>query len=292
MLRVYARFAILAQLLLAVAAGLGIVMLAGRSRRGRTIAAILVALLAVEYWPLPARAHDVLPTTAHRWIAEAPDEGQVLDCYPFSLAEGTIPWLSGRDVRFLREDIPSCNDPKLGERLAAMGVKRLLVRRNRVASQMTQPLPQGITLAQAFADADLYDVSQTPPAIAVAKSTGFLGLEHDGDDWWQWMGMTASWEVRNTTAAPQEVSLFVHLTPFAAPRTLTYALDDGPPQRVSVPIEGREFTLGPWLLTPGVHQLRFAADGEALRPSDFSNTDDRRVLAVSFRNERWLTATR
>jgi hypothetical protein len=288
MLRVYARFAIIAQLLLALAAGLGIVLVAQRSRRGRTIAAALLVLLAIEYWPLPARGHDVLPTTAHRWLAQTPPQGLVLDCYPFSLAEGTIPWLSGREVRFLDEDVPNCNDPKLGERLATLGVRQMLVRRNRVASHPTSPLPQGLTLAQSFDDADIYDVSQTPPAIAVASSTGFLGVEHDGDDWWQWMGMTGTWEVRNTTETPKEVSLSVHLTPFAAPRTLTYSLDGGPEQRVQVPISGQNFTLGPWRLTPGQHQLRFSADGEALRPSDLGNTDDRRVLAISFRNERWL----
>ncbi len=170
-----------------------------------------------------------------------------------------------------------------------MGVRQMLVRRNRVASQPTRPLPQGLTLARAFDDADVYDVAQTPPAIAVTSTTGFLGLEHAGDDWWQWMGQTGVWEVRNSTDEPRDTALLVHLTPFAAPRTLTYSLDDGPEQRVRIPIEGREFTLGPWQLAPGPHQLRFAADGEALSPADVSNSDDRRVLAVSFRNERWIT---
>ena len=66
--RAYARFAIIVNLMVAIAAGAGAAMLAGRSRGGQIAAAILLLIGTFEFWPLPVRAHDVLPTAAHRWL--------------------------------------------------------------------------------------------------------------------------------------------------------------------------------------------------------------------------------
>ncbi len=67
--RAYARFAIVVNLMVAIAAGAGAAMLASRRRVGQIAAATLLLIGAFEFFPLPVRAHDVLPTAAHRWLA-------------------------------------------------------------------------------------------------------------------------------------------------------------------------------------------------------------------------------
>jgi len=86
----------------------------------------------------------------------------------------------------------------------------------------------------------------------------------------------------------QRVTLSVDLVPIGTPRTLTVALDGGPPVSLSLGMTRQQHTLGPWTLAPGDHTLAFVADGEPTRPSDLiDESKDRRPLAVAFRNESW-----
>lgn len=284
---VYARFGVITQLMVALAAGLGASVLAHRSSKWRGVAVGLLALATVEYWPWPARAHDVLPTSAHRWLASAPDGGRTLDCYP-AAPDTALPWLMQRDITFLSEAIEDCTDPELGSTLAGMKVSQVLVRRSAIASALATPLPVGITLSRSFPDADLYAVSQTPPAIVTVQSTGFWGREHAGTDWWRWMSPSGRWVVRNTTGSPQRVTLSVNLQPIGAPRRLTLTMGDAPGVTQLLVMNPQDVTFGPWTLGPGDHELAFAVDGEPVRPAATQGGDDQRLLTVSFRNERWI----
>ena len=288
MFRAYARFGIVAQLMLALAAGAGASLLLATPVR-RRLGTVLLAIAVFEYWPLPARAHDVLPTTAHRWLADSPDEGRVLDCYPGSANQRAIPALMQRDVVFLGPSFISCSDPQLGLKIAGAGVSRVLVRRSDAAEKLPVPLPPGITPMRAFADADLYAVAQTLPPIVTTNTAGFFGHEHDGDDWWQWMSPAGRWTIRNTTTETRTASLAINLVSIGVARQVTVTLDDGAPTVVRVGLAGQDVTLGPWTLAPGEHTLRFAADGEPVRPSDANGSSDRRALTVAFRQERWQT---
>src|SRR5262249_26259099 len=119
MFRSYARFAFAVPLAVAVAAGAGAVMLARRSRTGAVWACGLLALAAVDYAPLPWRAHDVLPTAGHRWIARQPGAGGILDCVASHPSVASLSWLMRRGVTVQSPTFPTCADPRIGDRLAA-----------------------------------------------------------------------------------------------------------------------------------------------------------------------------
>ena len=286
--RAYARFGIVAQLMVAVAAGAGAVLLARQSRAGRLAAIVLLGVAVFEYWPMPARAHHVLPTLAHRSLAAAPPGGLTLDCYPASPTEATIPGIMDRAISFLDDGIKTCGDPRLGVTLAGLGYTQVVVRRSPAASALPTPLPLGISLSQSFEDSDLYAVSATPPPLLTVSSDGFFGYEHAGDDWWQWMGPRGQWIVRNTTPAPQRVSLAVDLVSVGMPRQLTLTLDGAHAATLAIGTSRQQHTAGPWTLAPGNHTLAFAVDGEPIRPADVDGSRDTRPLTIAFRNDRWI----
>ena len=179
-----------------------------------------------------------------------------------------------------------------GTKLAGLGYSRVLVRRSAAASKLPAPLPVGLTLAKAFPDADVFAVSTTPPRLLTMSSTGFFGYEHQGDDWWQWMGLRGQWIVRNTTTTPLRASLAVDLVSVGLPRHMTLTLDDAPPVTISIGMTRQEYVAGSWTIAPGLHVLTFEASGDPIRPSDIEGSKDNRALAVAFRNERWLDVER
>ena len=266
--RAYARFAIIVNLAVAIAAGAGAAMLAGRSRVGQLTAAALLAIGVFEFWPLPMRAHDVLPTSAHRWLASQPASGAAFDCYPANQADRLVPWLMGRQLSFLNDTVKTCSDPELGRKLAALGYTHLIVRGGEASSKPVQPLPPGIAVAEDFPDSHVYTVASTLPPVVTVAASGFYDYEHQNDDWWRWMSPNGRWTVRNTTAMVQTVTLSVDLVPIGTPRTLTVTLDAGPSTSLPLGMTRRQYTLGPWVLAPGDHTLVFTADGEPTRPSD------------------------
>jgi len=276
------------QLAVALAAGAGAAMLASQSRGGRLSAIVLLAIGLFEFWPLPVRAHDVLPTAAHRWLVSQRN-GAALDCYPANQADRFVPWLMQRPLSFLGDDITTCTDPEIGRKLAARGFRHVIVRGGAVASKLLQPLPPGITVAQEFPDSRVYAVAAALPSVVTVAASGFFDYEHQNDDWWRWMSPRGQWTVRNTTGSPQRVTLSVDLVPIGTPRTLTASLDGGTAATLALGMTRREYTIGPFTLAPGDHTLTFTVDGEPTRPSDLlDDSKDVRPLTVAFRNERWV----
>jgi hypothetical protein len=288
--RAYARFAIVVNLAVAIAAGAGAAMLMRQSRGGRVAAVLLLAVGIFEFWPLPARAHDVLPTAGHRWLATQPDDGPALDCYPANQADRLVPWLMNRQLSFLSASMPTCSDPELGKKLAALGYTHVIVRGGAAASKLIVPLPAGIALAHELPDSHVYTVATTLPPVVTVSTRGFYDYEHQDDDWWRWMSPAGLWTVRNTTGTPQRIALNVDLVPIGVPRTLTVTIDGAPTATMALGMARKEYTLGPWTLAPGDHVLAFAADGDPTRPSDVADSKDVRPLTVAFRNDRWIDA--
>jgi hypothetical protein len=289
-LRDYGRFAFAVSLMVAVGAGAGAALLWQLGEVSRLTAIGLLAVGVAEFLPLPARAHPVLPSAAHRWLAsQKRSEGRILDCFPNDGSESQLPWLTGQPLSFLDNSFATCNEPEIVSRLQTLGYSQVLVRKRTIASPLPQPLPEGLSVAREFDDATLYDVSGTRAPIVTLSATGFYPFEHDGPKYWRWMGATGAWQVRNTTAAPVPAAVEVELEPMGLPRTLTVRLGDQVVARITAEMGRRAYRIGPMTLPPGDHTIALEADGPALRPSDVDTSRDRRLLTLAFHNERWVT---
>ncbi|WP_396936712.1 hypothetical protein [Mycolicibacterium sp.] len=291
MFRAFARFAFVVHLGVALAAAMAVTWLVRRGRWSKVLATALIVVACFEYWPLPARARDVLPTTAHRWLVRETDAAShTLDCGPFDLADVHLAWLMQRRLSFPGADVTTCRDTHLGEKAAALGYTHVLVRRpdRTGADAALDDSRSGLTRVGAFADAALYAVTTAPPLIAVLSASGFHEYERLGSDVWQWMGAQGQWRVRNTGDRPLNVRLSADLDAAIRPRTLTVSLDGtwGP---AIVVAEGRaSYTLGRWLLVPGDHVVGFATGEPPFRPSDDGRSVDDRWLTIAFRDVQWI----
>jgi hypothetical protein len=287
MFRAYARFGVVTSLVVAITAGSGSIVLARRSVGGLVAAGALLMLAAFEYTPLPWRAHDVLPTAGHRWLASQSLSERTLDCLAPNASNASVGWLMQRDVRYLSDGIPTCSDPALGSTLAAFGFTHLLVEHTDAASPLVGAL-DGLTRVASFSDSDVYRVTaEEPPAVTIGRP-GFSALEHRGDDFWRWMGPTGRWQVVNPTQRTWAASVSMRLISAGQPRTLTMSVDGGATRTLLVGIALQQSVVGSWLLTPGIHTVDLAASGPPFRPSDTGASTDRRPLTISFRDERWI----
>ena len=132
MFRAYARFGVVVQLMAALLAGVGVDFLrrAG-TRRAQLACVALVALVAAEYTVAPWTLwRDVLPTTAHRWVARQPGDMRALDCTALNRKSESIQWLTGYRVLLAASSPSDCTEPNFSQKLAATGYTHLLVRRD------------------------------------------------------------------------------------------------------------------------------------------------------------------
>jgi hypothetical protein len=286
MFRSYARFAIAVHLALAIVAGAGAVMLAERSRAGVMWACGLLAVAAVEYAPLPWRAHDVLPTAGHRWIARQPGSGAVFDCVANHPSVSSVSWLMRRAVTVQSPMFPTCADPRIGDRLAVTNYAYVVVRRGPRDQQLPERVTSLTRIAE-FPDSRVYAVAPSPPPVSVVAVEGFYEYEADGASWRQWMTSQGRWFVWSVPGETNRVSLSMRLSSFRIPRAVDLALDGRPAGRLQVGTAPATFTAGPWDFDQGTHTLTFTAGGPALRPADDGQSHDTRALTILFEPEQW-----
>jgi hypothetical protein len=192
-----------------------------------------------------------------------------------------------RNVTYLSAAVRTCTDPQLGPKLAALGYTHVVVRRDDRASPLAGT-PAGLALVATFPDSQVYFVSAEIPPVVTLRTAGFYDYEHDGGDWWRWMEAEGRFTVKNTTRETQRVALAAVLESVGEPRVMTMTIDGAAAGAVDVRGPLREYTLGPWSLTPGEHTLSFLPSGVPFKPSAHGASDDERDLTISFRNPRWI----
>jgi hypothetical protein len=249
---------------------------------------VLLAVAAVEYWPLPARATHVLPTDAHRWLSRQPDSVAALDCVAPTPVDVQIPWLMQRRLGFLGGPVPTCADPLLGPKLAALGYTYVL-RRERVDSPpLVGDPPVWLAQIARFGDSEVFEVLSPPPTVVSFEQQGFFLLEHDADDWWQWMGPEGRWRVRNTTSAVLDVTWTADVESAGWSRDVVIELDGQVVGGFTVGTSLTPLAVGPWPLWPGDHVVRFLATGDPFQPAVHTASTDSRALTIAWRRVTWL----
>lgn len=282
--RAYARFGVVVQLMTALLAAIGAAWLWGIGlRTPRIICAALVTLAAAEYavWP-PAMWRDVLPTTAHRWVAGQATAVRVLDCAPLTLESQSVQWLTAYRIVLHTEAFDDCTQPNLADKLAAGGFTHLLVRRRtqegrRFADQGTVA---GFRSAARFGDGEVFFVTAPAPVVFTAAMTGFYAREHAAGWTWRWAGSEGVWTVVNRRPHTVTARLDVELTSFDRPRQVVIMLD-GRAVQTLVAAGGRGVSrIGPLVLTPGEHALAFHPEEPAVVADELAGNGDPRPLSV------------
>lgn len=290
MFRSYARFGVVVQLMAALLAGLGVDYLRRAGTRRAQIACLaLLVLAAGEYAVSPwALWRDVLPTAAHRWVARQPGRISALDCTPLNRESGSIPWLTGYRVTLLGNVTSDCMEPNLSEKLAAMSLTHLLVRRETSAAQWfaTHPV-DGVDLAATFDDGEVFAVTARAPAIYTASMTGFSPREHDAEWTWRWMGKGADWTIANPQAHPAVATLALELSALHRARRMEVRLDGRPVQTLVVEPSRRTYEIGPLTVNPGDHILAFHPTEAPTVADDVMGNGDRRPLSFALGTWKW-----
>jgi hypothetical protein len=286
MFRSYARFGVMVQLMAALLAGIGVSrLLAIGTRPTRVLCASLVVLAIAEYavWP-PTLWRDVLPTTAHRWVMGQAPGWHVVDCDPLTAASASVSWLTDDRIQVPGVD---CAEPKVADKLSAVGFTHLLVRDAWERSWLSRHgAAEGVHLRVHFGDADVFEVTPREPLVYTQQMTGFWPREYSDDMTWRWMGANASWTIVAPTTRPS-VTLAVDLDAFHQRRPLAVSLDGGREQTLQVDPGLRTYRIGPFALAAGSHVLTFHSTVPATIADEVLGNGDRRALSFSVGAWAW-----
>jgi hypothetical protein len=284
--RAYARFGVVVLLAVATLAGIGAVTLWRRGSRGAILGASVLALLAaLELTPFPPwRWRDVLPTSAHRWLARQPESLRILDCVPRSSpGERTVLRLFGSGRIALLRGSEDCGDPDFVAKLATEGYTHVIVRR---ASPLGRWLgdhttPEGLQRLHSFEEAWVLAVTAEPPPLYLEIGSGFHWREYQGARTYRWMADRGTLTVVHTGDVPFEVRFELELNSFPTERVLGIAFDGHPMGKLVVSKEPRRYRLGPLAITPGRHRLDLIPRTPAVIADEILHNGDRRPLTVA-----------
>jgi hypothetical protein len=290
MFRSYARFGIVVQLMAALLAGVGLDLL----RRGRRVAMFaavtLVALVAAEYAVAPSTmSRDVLPTPAHRWIADQAPPVRALDCVPHTVMTSVVPWLTKDQIVALGGPVTDCFEPNLPGKLRALGLTHIIVRHSSEEGRWLdgQLRPGELQRVETLAGWDILEVQAPHPAVYTSETLGFFPREFDEARTWQWMEGTAVWGVVNTTPETQQATLSVELEAFHTTRHIEVLVDGQLHQVLVVDPERRAHETTPMHLSPGKHALTFRAVEPPTVVDAVAHNGDTRALSVSIGTWTW-----
>jgi len=291
MFRSYARFGVVVQLMAALLAGIGAEHLWRAGPRRATIACVvLLALAAAEYavWP-PALWRDVLPTSAHRWVARQPDPIHVLDCVPLTPESESVQWLTHNRIAPGPGGTDDCMQPNLGDRLSADGYTHVLIRRHTAEGFWfaTKPAPAGLQMTARFRDSEVFAVTERAPAVYTARMTGFYAREYDESRTWRWMGTDASWGIVNRGDRPIVAAVDIDMTAFHDARGVSVRLDGREVQRLIVEPRRQITRIGPLVLAPGDHELMFHPAAPPGVADNLAHNGDPRALSFAFGTWHW-----
>jgi hypothetical protein len=262
MFRAYARFGVVAGLMVSLLAGMGAAWLWRQpGRAGRAAVVFLLALAAVESAPFPPwRWRDVLPTHAHRWLATLPGPPRVLDC-----------GAPGAD----------CGQPSLADALRAQGVRHAVVRLDSASGRWlaARGTPAGLLAGPRFADSAVLEVAPGRSRAHVSGLRGFYPREYEGARTWRWMAQTGALRILAPEAA--DAVLEIELRSFPGERRVSWLLDGRRLGELEATADWRRYTLPLGRLRAGESTLTFGCVSPATVAGDILGNGDPRLLALA-----------
>jgi hypothetical protein len=290
MFRSYARFGVVVHLMAALLAGIGVDFLrrAG-SRHAQIACTALVALIGVEYAVSPSALwRDVLPTTAHRWVARQTGDVLALDC-TLPRKSQSIQWLTRYRVLATENSPSDCTEPNISQKLAASGYTHLLVQRDTAAGRWftNRTADGGFRVAASLADGQVLAVTASRPPIYTATMPGFFRREHNARRSWRWMAHNGAWTVVNTRGEPIVAMVTVELWAFQRTRTLELRLNGQHVQNLSVARTRRLYDIGPLLVPPGSHTLAFLSTDAPSAAEGGVKNRARRAVSIAVGTWNW-----
>jgi len=287
MFRSYARFGAVVQLLLALAAGIGAAAL-WNARGGRLAAGVVLALVAADYGFPHTPWRDVLPTSAHRWLAREGGRATVFDCTAAGLPEAQTSWLAGYPIGRFNAAVPDCGEPGLPGKLSALGYRYVVLRGNNADRQFLGERPRaGLQRVYQAADGDAYVITASPDDVLVLGMRGFYRREYGHGDTWRWIREAGALTVVNRSAAPREASLTLQLGAFGGPRHVTVTVDGLSRGQFIATDVPQWFTVGPVGLTPGPHTVGISSAEGAVTPASLGQSGDDRPLSLTLLDWSW-----
>lgn len=286
MFRAHARFGVVVGLGASMLAGLGLAaLLRSQSRRPRVVAATCLVLAVVELTPVPPwHWRDILPTPAHRWLVDHGAAGETLDCVPAAdPAERSSREIFGPQLIQLAPG-EDCGSTRLASKLAARGIRHLIVRRaSRVGAWFdSRPAPAGLRLVGDFGSALLFDVVAAPAELEVDPERGFYQREYYGPRSYRWMGSEASLRVINRSGSMTRGRLRLELNAFPHPRRVLIAMNGTSSGfTVEAGLEPESHMVGPFELPAGVSTLTISTPDKATIADDVLHNGDNRALALA-----------
>jgi hypothetical protein len=293
MFRAYARFGVVVGLMVALMAGAGANWLWRRpTPAARRAAALLLGLAVLENAPLPPwHWRDVLPTRAHRWLAAQPGSLRVLDCAPPSRWSDSLAVpLLGHEASLLgTPPFDDCDEPRLGDKLSAMGYTHVVVRRDSPTGRWraARPAPEGLRAGTEFEDSWILEVNAARPSLYMRELRGFYPREYGQGASWRWMGQTGTLRLV-ATRTPEGTVLELELKAFPGSRRVEWFLDGRKRGALEVDAEWRRFELPLGALVPGEATVTLSCDSPATVANDVLHNGDPRAVALALGSWRIL----
>jgi len=232
---------------------------------------------------------DVLPTPAHRWIAQLPGHVRALECVPLTATALSTEWLTRERITVLHDALDDCSEPNLLSRLSAARYTHVLVHPDTVAGSFASEDAQGgMQLVAEFDGSRVYAITAAAPPVYTAAMTSFYPREATGGWTWRWMAREAAWTVVNDSGRTLTASVDIEMSAFHRARGLTVSVDGELVQTLVVDQRRRRHRIGPLSLRPGRHQIAFRATDRVSVPHALIANGDSRPLSIRFGGWRWV----
>ena len=184
-----------------------------------------------------------------------------------------------------------CGEPRLGERLSALGYTHVVVRRHSAIGEWLAassaaihawPLMAdgGLPRTLAFEDSWVLEVKAERPHVSMSAWLGFFPREYEAEDTWRWMAQKGTLRIHTSRASAGTV-LELELKAFPDPRHLEWFLNGKRGSGLEVTTEWRRFELPLGLLAPGDSTLALASSRPAIVANDVLHNGDSRSLALA-----------